>query len=481
MGLLYPQSTWCHHLWQGHVTRFASAQTVLADGTARQPAFPGLAQDMHDSLYLRHTPEPLPDAPAWAATLLDTAQGLQEWHQLRQRCLSNGFAAGLAAEQILRALVPLVPQADPEKPSQDAQKPQDGTQPPGESPGEGGGSQHAGARPGAPEGVRRTLRQACRDAGKQIDQAERETEALQAALGRHAGQGPGTPETLQDLADVRALYALLQGNPTLRHIADLAGRMHRLGQADKKTRLEPAVGAITGVTLGGDLSRILPGELAGLRAGSRLLRLQTLDKILSKRALEYRLRGEESLTRGPIIALVDESGSMGCGPESPCAWAKAVCLALLTTAAEQRRAFHLVGFSGHNERSSWREALRHELHVDAEVPAPLDAVAEALLWGSSGGTSFEAPLRRALELLAVSPDLKQADVVLITDGEADIHEDVQADLLSLRRTDGVQLYGVLVGDGVTPSALQPVCTALWHVHQTTDGAAVAPMLAAVNT
>ena len=60
MGLLYPQSTWCHHLWQGHVTRFASAQTVLADGTARQPAFPGLAQDMHDSLYLRHTPEPLP-------------------------------------------------------------------------------------------------------------------------------------------------------------------------------------------------------------------------------------------------------------------------------------------------------------------------------------------------------------------------------------------------------------------------------------
>ena len=201
---------------------------------------------------------------------------------------------------------------------------------------------------------------------------------------------------------------------------------------------------------------------------------------MSKKALQYLWRGEESLTRGPMIVLVDESGSMGRGPQSAGAWSKAVCLALMTTAIDQRRAFHLVGFSGYRSAASWHEAINHEFHCDAGAPPPVEDVCTALLRGSYGGTSFNAPLRRALEVLRTTPTMRQADVILITDGEATIAPEVQQEFVAMRQTEGVQLYGVLVGADATGDSLRPLATALWHVSPQLDGATVAPLLAQVS-
>ena len=485
MGLLYDVGRWPEHLWSSHVQTFPSARAVLDNGTQRQPQFPGFASDMHSSLYCRHLSDLQAEAPAWARELLTTATELPEFQRLRQRCQHNGFLAGIAAESLLSTLLPMVPQAEEKARQEPAQ------QPPGHAAGEGqangqGPAQHAPqGRPSAQGDAaaadqRRQIRQACREAAHTVDQAGQATDALQQALGRQQGQGPGTQESLKDLDDVRRLYALLRDNPTLRHIAALAGRLHRLGQAHKKARFEPAVGTVKGITLGGDLERVLPSELAGLRSANKLLRLRTLERLMSRKALQYLWRGEESLTRGPLIVLVDESGSMGHGPGSAGAWSKAVCLALMTQAIDQHRAFHLVGFSGHRSSASWREAINHEFHCDAGSSPPSEAVCTALLRGCDGGTSFNAPLRRALEVLQDTPTMRQADIVLITDGEATIADDVQQAVLAVRAREGVQLYGVLVGADARGNTLQPIATALWHVSQQLDGAVVAPLLAQVS-
>ncbi len=483
MSLVFPASKWTTGLWERHVDRFPSAQVLLDEGAARQAQFPGFAQSTHDALYLRHVPPAQEEAPDWATTLLEEAQQLPEWHTLRARCQANGFTSGIGAERILQALIPLLPQEE-EKPA----KP-DGAPGPQDGPGDGTGT---GGRPGGPQGqqpnpddgsgTRRAVRQACREAAQTIDQAEQATDALGAALGRQQGHGPGSRESLKDLDDVRALYALVRQNKELAHIAELAGRLQRLGQAHKKTLVAPAVGSIKGVTLGGDLERLLPSELAGLRSSSKLLKLQTLDKIMNKRALQYLWRGVDSLTRGPLIVMCDESGSMGNGVGSAGAWSKAVCLSLLTTAVQHKRAFHLIGFSGHSRHSPWEYAINHELHAEPGSPASVETVCAALLWQCGGGTSFNAPLRRALETLRTSTTMRHSDLIFLTDGEADVSPDMTEAMQRLRTTDGVACYVILVGEGASGTSLAPIATAMWHVsaNAQAEPGRIAPLLAKVS-
>lgn len=474
MSLVYSdQSRWADSLWLSHLEKFPSARVLLQEGTRKQPAFPDFSTDVHSTLYLRHLPPSKDDAPTWATDLLTQAKDLPEFHQLKQRCMHNGFAAGMAAEKLLTTLLPLIPQEEekpqPQKPD-GAQRPQDG---PGATeghegmPGGPGGPQPA---PGDGSATRRALRQACREASQTIDDAETATDALGEALGRHQGHGPGSSESLQSLDEVRSLYALLQNNKELQHIAALAGRLVRLGDAHKKTIVTPAVGAIKGIEIGGILERLLPSELVGLRSPAKLLRLQTLDKILNKRALQYKMAGVESETRGPIIALIDESGSMT--QDGKQAWSKACALALLTIATTQKRPCYLIGFNYHPT---------HEHHFVPEKVDMADLCA-ALMARCLGGTDFDSVLLRALQVFRQEPTLHKSDVVLISDGEASIDPEVTQAVLAMKQQHGLHVYGLLIGDDASGESLAPLADMLYHVSNTPerDNVKIAPLLAKVS-
>lgn len=475
MSLVYSDSSrWADSLWLSHVRKFASARVVVQEGTKKQPAFPDLTLDVHSLLYLKHSPPLKPDAPSWATDLLTQAKELPEFTQLKQRCLHNGFAAGLAAERVCEALIPLLPDQQDDSPTPDdnqgPQQPQDGTE--GQAGTQGGRGPLQPTQDDA-SAMRRALRQACREASATIDDAEETTNALSDALGRKQGHGPGSGESLAHLDDVRSLYEVLKGNPVLRHIAEMSGRMLRLGQAHKKTLVTPAVGSIKGVTLGGDIERLLPSELGGLRSPSKLLKLQTLDRILSKKALQYLMRGIDSEVRGPLCVLIDESGSMGDSLDSPSVWAKAVNCALLTTATQQKRVWHMIGFT---------DRIRHEHSKAAsETLAPAELM-QALSKRSSGGTSFEAPLCRALEVIRQSPAMRKADIVFITDGEASLSQETIAAVQALHTQEGVQTYVILIGEDAQGTALAPIATAMYRVstHPQTDTGTILPLLAQVG-
>src|SRR5262249_51064526 len=158
--------------------------------------------------------------PAWATELFQQAEQLAEWQQLKARCASNGFAAGLATEAVLRSVMDLLPQQPPEDGEDEGHRPFPGG---ASSPDDGD--------------ARRKLRQACRDATKSVDEAEASLEGLTEAFGLHAGTEPGQVQTLHDIDQVRQLYALVRDNPMLRQIAELAGRLQRLGSTHKRTQV----------------------------------------------------------------------------------------------------------------------------------------------------------------------------------------------------------------------------------------------------
>jgi uncharacterized protein YegL len=458
MALTLNTSAWAQQLWQSHLRYSRPARQVVATGRKRQAQFDGFADDVHGSLYLHTPPAPVEHAPAWATDLLTQAQELAEWQPLRSRCRINGFAAGIATETILRALVGLVPQEEAPQPRQQPQ------------PGSGTGTSQP-APTTDPSATRRALRQAMREAGKEVDTAEA---AMEGVLG---GGGSGEPlaraasGSMVALDQVRALYQMLQANGLMQQMALMAGRLQRLVARQKKAQAVGQVGAITGVTIGGALARILPSELAGLR-GSRLARLQVLATIQGRKALQYEVKGDTPETRGPVIVLLDKSGSLS---STQCAWEAAFALTLLTLCQEQRRVFAVLNFD---------HALHDECVIEPGAGVTPE-VLQALCHQTGGDTNFERPLRRALDLLTQDARLGKADLFFLTDGRPSDGwgptAETLAGLQALKDTEGLSVFGVGIGRAARLDTIARVATETYTLHndpRLSEGDMV-PLLAAV--
>jgi uncharacterized protein with von Willebrand factor type A (vWA) domain len=157
--------------------------------------------------------------------------------------------------------------------------------------------------------------------------------------------------------------------------------------------------------VGSDLARLLPSETVFLADAD--LEPLLYRKLIENAALEYELRGLETKAEGPIVLVVDESGSMsGTNDE----WAKAVSLALMEVAARQNRVFAYVHFDNGVSRVDTFANPR-----SVALPELLDCVKHF----TGGGTSIASGLQEADRIIGQAKehrDFKRADVVLITDG-----------------------------------------------------------------
>lgn len=466
-GLAYETGKWPDVLWTRHADHSATAGRVLSQGTARQGvAFKGFAEDVHSRLYLHHEPAAREQAPPWATTLHQTMTDTPEYRTLKARCGTNGFLAGIATEAMLTSLLDSgqIPQAEKDDPKQ-ANASNRATMP--QIPPAGGNPSPGTPGPEAGDSgdQRRALRRALRHAADAANEAEQAVEGFLGVMG--CGTELGERETIESLDQVRQLYDVLRRTPQLKAIAELAGRLQRIARTQKRVKVSPAVGAVKGVTLGNDLERLLPSEVVGLRSTNRYLRLQTLAKIQAGKALQYLMEGEEPVGRGPIILCCDQSGSMHGQRET---WAKAIALALLATAAEQKRAFHYIGFN---------RAVVDEYHVPAGQ-ATLETLLPILMTGAYGGTNFDAPLARAAKVLRDEPTMRKADVIFLTDGLADVSPDVEADYAALKAPSGLSVYAIGVGSDAGLAKLGTIPTARYHLRQfsQSEAEALSPALQA---
>jgi len=170
--------------------------------------------------------------------------------------------------------------------------------------------------------VRRAVRVAA-EAGQQ------EAEKLNGVL---AGWGlePGDLQRVE-LGDRLKLAKRLM-TPKLLKVSDLVGRFRNLARARQKERVDRRRDEVHSIGLGDDLGRVLPVEMAAMRHDTR--KLDFYRRYNEKQLLQYDLKAKEKLGRGPMIVLVDRSGSMG---GQPMEWAIATALALVDTAARQKR------------------------------------------------------------------------------------------------------------------------------------------------
>jgi uncharacterized protein with von Willebrand factor type A (vWA) domain len=316
----------------------------------------------------------------------------------------------------------------------------------------------------AASGVRAAARQAVAKAAEAV--------RGEASLMRAWGMGPGELERMP--FDQRARLAERLRTGRLAQWADLIGRFRQMAAGERARKVENATGELVGVTLGNDLSRVIPSELAGL--GVPELRAVFAARYAAGELMLHDSQGEQTAGQGAIIACVDTSHSMymeGPGGVTREAWAKACALALLDQARQSGRDFVGILFSSADKI----QVFRFPADRPADVYGVLD-FAETFL---GGGTSYQRPLTVASDLLAEEFNdaaRERGDIVMITDDECGVTEEWMRGWNDAKHRLGFRVFGMAIGApgaAEAGSVLEALCDNLRAIEDLTDVHAAADL------
>ncbi|MYS29250.1 VWA domain-containing protein, partial [Streptomyces sp. SID7804] len=312
------------------------------------------------------------------------------------------------------------------------------------------------------------IRAAARNATASAAEAVRQEAALMRAWGVGAGELERMP------FDERARLAERLRSGRLARWAELIGRFRQMAGGERARKVENATGELVGVTLGDDLSRVVPSELAVL--GLPALRAVFAARYAAGELMLYDSRGEQTTGQGAVIACVDTSHSMyaeGPGGITREAWSKACALALLDQARHAGRDFVGILFSAADKIRVFR--------FPGDRPAGVTEVLDFVETFLGGGTDFQRPLGTAAALLEEEFDdtaRRRGDIVLITDDACEVTEQWVRGWNDAKRRLGFRLFGVAItGPDATGtgSVLEALCDNLRTIDDLTDVHATADL------
>lgn len=220
----------------------------------------------------------------------------------------------------------------------------------------------------------------------------------------------GNPEGGKAAGEKLDLAAKLSKNDKLKKLSLLVGSLKEEMLSTRRKVWSKRGSEVFDVSVGDDIGRMIPTELVSLR--HKLLKHDFKKRYVEGRLFQYYLKEERG--RGPMVICLDGSSSMDGNKEL---WSKGVCLTLLDIAKRERRKFNVVVFSSGGAplkifESVGKEGLSGWGMKDADIM-------ELAEYFPGGGTNFEEPLNKALELLEESK-FKGGDIVFITDGESNV-------------------------------------------------------------
>lgn len=428
-----------------------------------EPQWPGFVRELFGELYGLGTKalesEAKRKGSGWIDEILEQAQQLPEWQELKARSQGDPWRCGMgtksAADALRRALsdaLDELPDEDPQALQNDADEAMRELEDHTDSmqlDGDGHPTLSDAARAkdladcqvetqgmadeaaeaaeqvrqelkGNGTKLRNALRAAADDTHGELDEME---EAL-AGLGHGTGAGALTGVK----APTEQVAKALRDNPQLRRIAAIAGRIRLSAKREQASKCDHGREEICDVELGNDIGRLLPSELVLLADDDTEWLL--LRKLSEGNALQYKMRGTERAEKGPIVLLVDGSMSMAGARHE---WAMGVSLAMMEVAAMQRRSFALVHFGS--------GIVRHDVVANPRS-LTLPKLVEMVCFFANSGTNIQASVDWVTDsLIPGNGSLKGADLLLITDGESG---DFSANIERLQTVHGAATFGISI-------------------------------------
>lgn len=396
--------------------------------------------------------------------------------------MSAALAALAAGEKVLEEiedrpeLADFIEQASSEPEADEAEdernqgqdQEQEGDEKPDEE-GDAGDAPSTPQAPQAPQAPPRDLRRAIRAAAEAgAEDAEKTQEALD-------GWGISPSDLKSVPLGERIELARSLRNPRFKHLFDLVGRMRNLAHAKARESVKSRTDEIHSVELSGDLSRMLPAELAaGLATPSRARKLDFYRRFIEGQVLSYELTENEPRAKGPIVAAIDCSASMGFSGGQNMQWATAVALALVDLAAGGARSSG--GPGGAEKRPAalvfFNEDVKKVVRFSPGERDPRKLLEVATV-GASGGTRYEPAWREMFTLCGESVH-QEADMLFVTDGICRVPEEFAAWIRDEKVRLGASAYSVLLGSedssGVSGAReLERYSDEVWTTRNLTSG------------
>ncbi|MDW5561951.1 MAG: VWA domain-containing protein [Methanomassiliicoccus sp.] len=257
---------------------------------------------------------------------------------------------------------------------------------------------------------------------------------------------------LEYMRNIDRMNALLKRSRDIQQVIDLMGKLDVEYGAHQDRAKSFAPSEAYDLGLSSDLRHVLPVELLKLKVP--ILRVLFFSQLLEGNLLTYELRGlnwndaPEKRKKGPIIALIDASGSMGGQPELI---AKAFILMLAKRMEREGRDIKVILFAA----SDWK--LEINLADKMKVAKSL---LDTMCLSFEGYTDFNSALRLGLE--AVKGDKwNGADVLFFTDGESKVSDEgLVREWNDFKKRTSSRIFTLIVNN-VNAGGLEKVSDKIW--------------------
>ena len=266
-----------------------------------------------------------------------------------------------------------------------------------------------------------------------IDKAQEEVNDLNDALeAMGCGEENGDDGSM-DTTKMSEMFKRIRNSRKLKEICELAGRFRRAARAKQRQKTRHGRDEMVGVTLGDQIDRLVPTELAML--SDEDFELDAMRRLVEKQSMVRDMKGSEKLGKGPIVVCVDESGSMR---GDKIIAAKALALTMGWIARHQKRWLALVGFSSGKAKGT-RLLLKPGKWDEAGLLDWLDHF-------YSGGTTMDIPFDVLPHewWVEFDPPKGKTDIVMITDAIVLIRSEMAAKFKEWKQTNEVKMITLVV-------------------------------------
>lgn len=260
-----------------------------------------------------------------------------------------------------------------------------------------------------------------------------------------------------DAATLLSWLRKIEGNQELKRLCDLLGRLMAAERRKEREEIVTTVEyevpkidtsvkeEIAGITLGRSIEDVVPSELAACGDSEletlfdlkfiegRLMCFEKSGVLFEKRTKDeaQTVERETEDGRGPMILCIDTSGSMSGDPEVV---AKAVSLALVMRARQEKRKCYLIKFS---------------TGIDAQNvgdDASIDTIIGFLSSSFNGGTDADRALKAGIKVMEQN-DYRKADLLVVSDFCFGGRRKKISNRIIEQKKSGSRFYAVVVDNG----------------------------------
>lgn len=265
------------------------------------------------------------------------------------------------------------------------------------------------------------------------------TKSVEDLFHSYGGSDAGTGYTRVSVEDRINFSKVFVSNKRFQKLIKLLGKMSRLAEKKQKEKTHHARETIDNIIQSDDLSHILASE--SLLLCEPELEVLFDKKFVEKGLLVYELNAQTPMGKGPIVCALDISGSMTGDKDLI---AKAVALALVHIAHMQHRDAFVMLFDG---------VLQYCEEFERRDPEWWAKLIQMVGVFTGGGTTYDPPVTKAIEIFTENLTYLKADFIMVTDMDYGFSDKVKNAFLDLKAEKKISTYCIIVDPQV--AALNP--------------------------